>query len=258
MKLKNTPSFLKNRKVQVAAIVTAVILLAGGYVLWSTTAWNTYETTYKTWRADTGGRVTAALALPVTSDKERADKYTALKASSEAIITAKDSLCRVNVFIAWQQFIEAFHNRETACQKVIDTAGAFDSLSKGAVGYLENEQALAGIMAAIPHDKSELAEGDWEAQATAWHDAVRKADELKVGANFTATKQSARETIGKIATAWQEVVTAHKAKDRGKYEAARAQLVLAYGSLGATSDVGTQQLKTLLEPLQPAYKAAFE
>jgi len=241
----------------IIAIIAGVVLLVAVYAFWSKYTWDEYETRYTGWHSSTRGQVGDAFALPATTDKERNNKLSALKKASDAIITAKSSLCSVNNLVGWQRFIGALHNREKKCQEMMGAAATFAEKTKGAIGYLESEKALTAIISSIPSQKPELVESDWAAQAAAWHAAAGKVDTLAANANFAPVKQVAQITTKKIDAAWQEIIAANAAKDKARYLKAQSQLADSYGTLGDITGVSTKQLKTLLDPLQLAYKAAF-
>lgn len=261
MKLKTTTMPLIRQKLSAhrlaIGIITVVVLLLGAYGLWSKHIWDNYETNYNVWHSSTQAKINAALGLPAATNKQRSAKLATLKKTSDAITAAKGSLCGVNGLVGWQGFIGALHNRQEACQKLLDTSVTFNEKLKAATGYLDNEQALARVISAIPASKPQLAEGDWEAQATAWHEAAAKIDTLAVSANFVPTKQTAQTATKKIEAAWQEVIAAHKVKDKARYLKAQSQLADSYATLHAMTETSTQKLKLLLDPLQTAYKQAF-
>ncbi len=238
----------------VIIIAIATFILMGAFVFWSKYTWDTYQTNYETWRASTLNQARTSLALPVTNDQERQAKFVALKKTSDTITSAKKSLCAVNILVGWQRFMDMQRNREQSCQEIVGNFATFGEKLKVATGYLESEQTLAKILAEAPA-KTELGEADWTAVSAGWHAIVGKVDALAVDGNFTPTKQAARDATGKIDAAWQEVLAAHAAKDKGRYVQAQSQLVQAYSTLGTITDVDTVQLKGLLDPLQSAYAA---
>jgi hypothetical protein len=231
--------------------ITAVVL-TGAFVLWSKYTWDAYQTNYEGWRTSTLDQARTNLALPVTNDQERQAKFVALKKTSDSIAAAKKSLCTVNVLVGWQRFIDELHNREQKCQTILGNFATFGEKLKVATLHLEDEQTLARIISEAPA-KSELAEADWADAAAGWHATVGKVDALAADASFTLTKQAARDATGKIDAAWQELLSAHTAKDKGKYLQAQSSLVQAYSTLGTVTDVDSVQLKALLDPLQSAY-----
>lgn len=242
----------------VAIIIASVIVLTAAYVLWSKYTWNEYEADYTAWRSSTHGQLDKALALPVKTAQERSGKFLALKDVSNTITTAQDSLCKVNAIVAWQQFIKPLGEQTADCNAMITAAGSLNESLKKAILYLENEKSLADILDVVHGDKTELAEGDWNAQAAAWHMALEKTDKMMVSEAFAPTKKVARDTIKSIDDAWQAVMAAHKAKDKAAYIKAQTLLVQTYGALGNILDSNTKQLKTLLDPLQAQYNAVFK
>lgn len=241
----------------VIAIIAAVVLLVGAYALWSKHTWDEYETRYEGWHIALRDQVNATLALPTTTDKERLTKLTALKKTSDTIMSSKTSLCNANILVNWQQFIEMLRMRWHECQKTVTTSVTFNQKMQATITYLEYEQALAKVIGEIP-SKSELTEADWGAQADTWHNAVVRIEKLPSNTDFAPTKQIARETVLKIDAAWKEVLAAHTAKDKARYLKAQGQLADAYNSLENIAVVGAKQFKIILGPLQTAYKDAFK
>jgi hypothetical protein len=237
-------------------IAVGAIFIAG-YILWSKHIWDDYEVKARNWQENVHVQVDKALALPVTSEKERNDKFTALKHVSDTIISSKATLCSVNGLVGWQRAIQTLHAREERCQKEMSATVTFNEKIQAVVVYLKDEQSLAKIMSTLT-GKPEVTENDLEAQETLWHDGSGKVEKLSVSTAFAPTKQAALDATKKIDTAWQGVLAAHKAKDQTKYASAQSQLATAYDSLNGVVDTNTKQLKALLDPLQSVYEKAFK
>jgi len=242
---------------KVIIIIATILLVVGGYALWSKYTWDEYEVEYGKWHTTTQDQLNTALMLPAVTEKERLTKLGALKKASDGITSARTSLCNANILVSWQRIAPAFRDREEKCQRTVDTSVAFSQKMQAVITYLEQEQVLTGLISAIPVGKSELAEADWQAQAAAWHETASKVKTLPSNTDFAPTKQIAAETIVKVDVAWQEVVAAHGAKDKARYTKAQTQLADSYGSLDAIAVTGAKQLKILLDPLQAAYENAF-
>jgi hypothetical protein len=238
-------------------IIAGVLVVIGAYGVWSKVTWDDYALRYKNWQTQTKQQFDAALKLPVASDNDREEKLRALTSVSDKITDDKDSICALNALIGWQRFIQTLGDREKACQEARERLAGLGEDLNALVAYMADDQALAVIMKALA-GKAELVEGEWAAQATTVHTSVDKIAKLKVQSNFSPVKQKATEVATRIDTAWQAVLAAHSGKDKAKYTQAQTELIQAYGSLGAISDISARQVEglagTVASSSQPAFK----
>lgn len=248
---------MRTRRVAVI-VIASVVVLATAYIFWSRYTWNEYETAYTTWHDDVHKQLDEALALPTKTSQQRSAKLTALKDASDTMTAAQDSLCKVADITAWQQSIKPLGERMADCNTTLASAGTVNKSLQEAILYLENEKSFAQIIDSARGDKTELAEGEWEAQAAAWHAALDKMNKATVGDTFVPTKKVALEVIKGIDDAWRSVIAAHQAKDKAAYTKAQTLLVQSYGALGNISDSNEKQLKSILVPLQTQYEASFK
>jgi hypothetical protein len=242
----------------VASAVLAVLLITA-YGLWSINTWSSYRTTYQNWQKELRASVDAAVTLPVTTSAERAKKMTAFKGVTDKIDTAKPSLCHIPSVIAWQRIISDLRQREDACSHVIGEADLFNKKMQATVNYLKSEQALVTIIqAALATYKEKVTEETWSSQMAVWKDA--SAAVAKISSTepaFTPVKTEAVEKIRLVGAAWQDLISAHAAKDKTKYNEAQSKLVEAYAALHSVSTTSTEQLAKLATSLQLAYQQLF-
>lgn len=258
-RLQSVRSFIaKHRRgvigVAIALLITLLFVL---YIAWSMQAWATYKTTYTTWQYDLRTDVDGTLKLPVATQEGRLQKMSELRKVAETISSAEKSLCSVHPAASWQHFISSLKTREEECKEYLQNATTFNQKLEVAIRYLENDQALAKIIASAPNSAEKIKDDAWEVQVTAWRNVGTNIEKLPVGTDFTPVKNSAKEAAKGIEAAWQGVIDAHKAKDKAKYEAAHTALTEAYNTLAAISTRGAEQFKPLAEALQAAYVQAF-
>lgn len=237
-----------------------VVLLIAGYGFWSMNTWNTYKTSYENWQKDLRKDVDGAIALPVSTQAERAKKKTAFKNVSNEIISAQRSLCSVSGMIAWQHVIGTLREREEACARIIVQASTFGEKMQQVTTYLEYEQTLTKALAtAISTSSDKVTESTWGAQTTIWRDAEKAITKIPTSeALFQPVRTGAIDKVKAIEFAWGELIAAHTAKDKAKYTEAQAKLAVAYEALPSLANTSSQQFKNVTESLQKAYAELFK
>lgn len=240
---------IRHRKgVIIYSVIAALLLIAGGYGLWSMHTWGQFETGYASWNNNTKQQAATALALPVKNDQDRQRKLAALKAVSNSVASAKNTLCEVNTFMRWQQSIDSLKTKVDDCNKVIDRQAVFGTKLQVVTTYLENEQALAKIIAKN-NTPTELAEADWGAQPGLWQTTVKSVSDLSTHTSFTSVKGVAVKQVSDLEAAWKELVAAHQAKDKARFIKAQSQLVQGYAALGEIALASSQQFQKLIGQL---------
>lgn len=229
-----------------------MLVLVGGYALFSWVTWQGYEGNYTQWQASIKSQTDEALWV-----KDPSTKLAALKNLSKTLIGAKDTVCSAHVLIKWQEVLKSIKEREEKCQQALQRVSNLSKKLQATTQYLEEEKALGNVLTSVPHDKDRLPETDWQAQATAWHTAAQTGAKLSAHDSFSTTKQAAVATLQKIDAAWQEVLAAHTAKDKARFLQAQASLVQEYGGLGEITTISTNNFQALLDELQKAYNTAF-
>lgn len=250
--------FRLRRKTIVIGIAAIAVLIIAGYSLWSKQAWDSYEKNHQAAHVNLKKKLSTTMGLPVTSEQDRQNTLVALDKIASDTTSLKDTICKVDVLIAWQRhFIKTFDEREEACKRMATTLLPLGDKIRIVTQYLRNEEALAKIIKDIGSTKPELGEADWQSQADAWHKATGLSAASPSAKEFDPIKLVAMESLRSIDDAWQGLLAAHAAKDKVKYTEAQGRLGEAYASLEAVSVAGTKQLKLLLDALQVAYNIAF-
>jgi len=245
-------SFRSHRKDYiVGGIIAVLLIILGGYSLWSKNVWDGYEAKYSQWDTSTKQQITQALSLTVKSDQDRERKMAAIKTVSAAIDSAETSLCQVNGLISWQHFIKSLQAKEGDCREVVAKRGDWNKKLKPIVVYLEDEQAIAKVVAKSPK-LSQVPDTEWEAQPAVWQALTKDVEGTTVRSAFNPVKQQASKATMGIEAAWKEVIAAHKAKDKARYIKAQGQLTQAYETLAETAKTDTDNLKLLLDKLPNA------
>lgn len=252
VKLSIPPKVKKFKTPLLIAVVGIVIL--GGYVIWSCYAWNDYNSTYRAWQVQVKQQFDEALVLSGKSQEEQQTKLQAFEQLTKTMAT-KDSICRASYFIAWQRIIPALADDENKCEVVKAHIYTLNEKLISVTAYLRNERMLGAILEPITKQASEQSEKSWESQAALWREIIAKVERLSVHTTFAPTKQAAHETAKQIEMVWQEVIVAHKAQDKSKYETSKTHLVQAYSGLGRISDISSKQIVDLYDALASAYKS---
>jgi hypothetical protein len=247
------------RKLIIMTTIGLVVLVIAGYAFWSMNTWSAYKTSYENWRKDLRTGINMAVALPVSSTSERSKKMTAFKSISKKIVEAQGSLCRPQPLIAWQHAIDTLRQSEEDCNRIIAGAEAFGKKMQATTTYLEKEQALAAALANARTTSGDTAtEATWESQITTWQDAGKKIAKISSReTSFDKVKVSATDKVKSIESAWQELIAAHKAKDKTKYLEAQAKLATTYEALASLSTESAEQLTALANSLQTAHSQLF-
>ena len=236
------------KAVIIYSVLTAVLLILGGYGLWSMHTWSQFETNYGSWDSNTKQQASSALTLPIKNDQDRQHKLVALKAVSNSVESAKDTLCKMNTFMQWQESMDSLKKKVDDCNKVINRQVAFGTRLQAITTYLENEQALAKIIAKN-NAPTELAEGDWGAQPALWQATVKSVSDMPADTTFASVKGVAVKQVSELEAAWRELLTAHQAKDKVRFIKAQSQLVQGYAALGEIALASSQQLQKLISQL---------
>lgn len=242
----------------ITSSVLLFILVAVGYGLWSKSVWAEYEPSYTQWRQSVKIDVDRAVALPIKTAKEREAALTAHQEVVQRITATYQAQCAVPASVGWQaRFIDSLQAREATCRAELDRVVQFKVTLEQVITYLEDDLAIANVIATIPQP-AELADAEWLQQVETWGVIIQKTTNLTVSESFEPTKMELLERISTIRTAWQKVIAASDAKDRTAYVAAQKTLAAAYDDVNELiMEDHTDSLTELLQPLPAAYNKAF-
>lgn len=237
-------------------ISVTVIGLIGTYSFWSLKTWEAYRLSYGAWQKELRTDTDTAVTLPTANQAQRSQKTAALEGISSDIIAAKRSLCAIHVMVRWQVIIIALKEREDTCHRVVETASSLGEKIQTTTKYLENEQVLVGIITAASNSQASTTEATWQSQVETWGIAVEAIKKMSVEPAFIPVKDGTLSATQSVATAWQNIVVAHKAKDKAKYVEAQTRLADAYDALrGVVSH--SHEFTKLADSLQAAYGETF-
>jgi hypothetical protein len=223
----------------VIAIVTIAIYTGFSIYTWGIFGKN-IDATYNSIHT----KAKEAFEMPIKTNDDKANKYRALEALGRA--TGKSSSeCKISVWVAWQQIFGDNKQKVDHCQQLEKHIRIFGGNLSMVVAHLENEQMVAGVMVAASSAKQDASETDWPGIVQAWSIAEAKLEKQHYASSFAPTEKLALGKVQEIKTAWQDIIAANQAKDRGKYETAVAALAQAYGTL---NEIG-QSAETGLVPL---------
>jgi len=244
-----------HRRAVLIGIGCMILVALVAYGLWSMITWSNYVSSYEDWKNNAQKAVDQAVALPSTTAQERSRKVDALKKLAQQV---GDRACDVHVLVKWQDTFGNLKQKEADCQREAALSRDFISRVESFTAYLTNEQQLAGILSDAAGTEQKLADAVWGTRLEAWQKAVRQVEGMSASGSFQKVKQEALQTGKGITSAWQDVLAAHKEKDKIKYTQAQSQLSQAYAQLEVLKTMDSDQLSQEINNLQAAYKAAFQ
>lgn len=236
--------------------IAILLVVITGYVLWSQQLWAQYQPSYMQWRHDIHTEVDSAVALPTATEDERAAVIAKFADIAQHVEDVERVTCWVSPVVAWQaNIVDSLADARADCQSAAADMKGFEARLQSVIAYLQDDQALAVIMAISQPD--ELADDEWPAQVQIWTKAVQSTKGLSVSDNFKPVQELAIAKMTSIKTAWENAVAAHKAKDKKQYLAAQAALAGAYDGMydvaGASEKIGSE----LSAELQKTFTTAF-
>jgi hypothetical protein len=248
-----------NRRIVIVTGGVAVLLIVGGYLIWSSSAWANYHTAYSEWKSTTKNKISSALDMPATTAAERTKKLQALQTTSEAIATSDKSLCSTNILVDWQQSVNATYKKwQQECLTMQASAGRLNTALISAVNYLQNEHELATILStALGATSKTVTESSLPAVVTKWKTASADVKSLKASAEFTPVKTKSQKVVDGVESAWNALIAAHTAKDETKYGKALTGLTGAYLVVDDIETESAKQFAQLSSALEANYKTAL-
>lgn len=246
------PSFMRSRWFILG--VGLVIIVGGGvaYAWWSKNSWTAYEKKYTSIRQDIDTKLTGVFSLQSDTTQQRDDKRASLGKLSADIEGIRGDFCRPNALIGWQNAFNEYKTQEESCKAAVNATKAFSDQLKQVVEYLQQEQALARQLASAP-TQAEVAEGDFEGQLTTWRSVNDGIKNASASVYFDPVKRQAVSVTGEIVKNWEEVIAAHRAKDKARYTKAVQALAAAYDGVSGVSSTNTTHLTEVTMKLKKAY-----
>ena len=152
-----------------------------------------------------------------------------------------------------QQLIDEYRNIQAECQKDLASLISFQKELDVALAYVESDQQLAAIIAAVA-PASELADDAWSDQVAVWNKAIESTRKLSVSAEFKPTLEQAIDQMTTVASAWRELIVADESKDKAKYVAAHKNLGTMFDGLNDIVTGSELRLSSVLDALGGAYE----
>lgn len=243
--------FLQRKRLLIGGL--GVVVLLGGYVLWSNYMWRQYEEHYKTAMTEAKGSIDAAIQLPQSTEDEKTKKITevtAIGASYQSID------CEISAVVDWQSSLDNLQRIKADCEDQAMKLDALIAEMRRVAQYFKNDRELVTVMAT--KDGSTVVNEDTiEDQVKNWQQIKEKVQSLEVSEAFAPVKAKAQDAASKIFDVWQQLFDAHQAQDQPAYEEARANLAANYDTLAAIVAVSSQHLTELTKKLETAYNEAY-
>lgn len=236
----------------VSSIVVVFVGVVGGYCWWSLAGWNAVESQTRTAKQDMHHYLTGAVALPMSTADERAKKLTALETTSQRIESYKN-ICNVPVLVEWQRAIDTFKKQQDACRDTLAEFDRFKTSLKDITDYLYDDKTVAALVVTASTSSVDLDEASWPETAAKWHTLAEKIKPLKVSGRFEPVLKRITTEAEYMDASWQEVVAAHTAKDRARYEKAKDELSKSYGTFKDAVELSRSSIEPLLQDFQAKY-----
>jgi hypothetical protein len=250
------PRSLSKRHLTIWGGSILVVLTIIGYTIWSLQAWKQYEPTYAQWYQQIKEDVDKTVALPVATAEDRVHVHAAFLAITKQIDTRQDTICSLHPLLQWQAVIDPLNKKQTTCQNKVKQAVIFNEQLKNVVLYLQNDQALATLIATIPQS-DELNDDAWSKQVAVWTTVASSIKTMKVSEDFKPIQTQAEKQSLQVAAAWQEVDDANQAKDKKRFLASQDSLAGAYDGMNEITVMSNKITAELTRLLQEAYIKAF-
>ena len=245
---------LRSKNYLVLGTALLVVIVISGYFLWSKQVWGQYGTTYPSAHQELNTEIKEINTLPVAGVSEQELLLGKLKGISQRISAERADLCAITPLVRWQQqLIDEYRNIQAECQKDLASLISFQKELDVALAYVESDQQLAAIIAAVA-PASELADDAWSDQVAVWNKAIESTRKLSVSAEFKPTQQQAIDQMTTVASAWRELIVAHESKDKAKYVAAQKNLGTMYDGLNDIVTGSELRLSSVLDALGGAYE----
>lgn len=249
--------FLRLHKRQ--AVIIGVILLAllaiGLYGAWSVASWRSYEQRSVQSVGNISDSLDRALKIEAADDAARLSKLKVLEETKTRIDNYKAE-CQPGVLVAWQTSLEPARKQKEACDataKLLE--GLWGDLDK-VIQFVRDELSVAAILRPLK-TSAELNEAEWHQIRDDWRSAAQKLGEVKVDDQYRRVYETTKERTVAVETAWTELLAAHEAKDRGRFEKAKDELMKAYGAFKAAAEDTDDNFRDLEQKLADSYRSAF-
>lgn len=249
----------RRRTLIIVSGIAAVLLAVGGYVLWSGASWSSYRESYSSWKREAKTGVDAALNLPNTTTKQRADKLQAFTNKAVALTNSAEAQCKPNGMVGWQESINGTYKQwRQECEADAAAMAALNGQLAAASAYLKSEHTLASALSvALAATDSKVNEKSFSTVLTKWKTASAAVKSLEAPPAFMPVKAKAQKTVDNVTVAWQALVKAHAAKNEADYNKAVQALSGAYSSIDGIETASANEFAKLATALQVSYTSTF-
>lgn len=242
-----------HKKLAIITSTCVVVFIGVAVYGWlSVTSWSFVESQSVVARQEITASLKQAVALPVSSSDERAKKVTAFQGIEEQI-DSYQNMCQISPLVQRQSAISSLRAKQDICQSTLKQLDTTRVSLSAVTDFLHDEQAVALLVATAGSLPGELNEGSWQDVAVKWHVLAEKLSALKVSAHFEPVHKRLITESAHMNASWQEVLAAHAAKDRARYEKAIDELSKSYGSFKDVTQLTTDTIMPLMREFQTNY-----
>jgi flagellar biosynthesis chaperone FliJ len=251
MKLTHTLKKTTSSKRLVIIIGSALLLvvLIVGYGVWSSVTWSNYDKTYENWSVAAKKDLATSIQAKVSNDQQRLKKISQIRETVQGLDQSARTICQTNSLVNWQSFLGDLKKKQEECRKHQEKVTVFVEKMRPILTYLDDEQKVTKVLAGVPKNTEQLDEKTWEAQVAPLQNVLKAADGISVSSEALPLKEATQATLKENIAAWQELIAAHQAKDRSRYENAQVRLVKSYSSYGGLATISADQIGKLVKAL---------
>jgi hypothetical protein len=253
-KKKTLTRFFKGRRLRIIATIFVIILLPATYFAWSKFVWDGVYKGVTEMRRHATSSLDDALKMPSDTLEERERKKAAFVVLANEVASPLADPCTLPSMIGWQRVLDDLGEVEKSC---LDQKSKLQvwGLKLQAIGvFLADDKRVAEAASTLQSAKGEVTEADYEANASIWRQAEAAVSGLSVSETFIPVKTTLTQALQAGVGRWDELIDAHKDKDKGRFIGARQAVAASYDGLSKVQEVERVELDKLTQTLLAASK----
>jgi hypothetical protein len=235
-----------------------IIIMAGGYTLWSKQIWDAYRPAYIQRHQTLKDDINKLAEASTVTAEDRKAVLTDLEDMTRQIDVFSQKLCDVHPAVAWQAGVwRDLKSAQNDCSVIMKKVAKLGDPLQRVTAYIQDDNKLALLLTAAPQS-GELADDTWEAQAALWKKTGTDIENMSASSAFTPVKKLAVTNVTTVKDAWQAVSAAHQAKGKAKYLAAQDGLAHALDGLNEITIMSEKELLPLASELEKAISGVID
>lgn len=222
-----------------------IVIIAIGYVL-SDRYWTAYTQATDSYYQSTEQKTRSGII----------DKSKSVLLSLQPVYDDAGQICKPSTLYGWQTINGSIKAKQDHCNGNASKLQAFGQKLRVVTIHLDSQQQIADMIKSIEVSE-QVTEDGFAKTIEAWKGLGLKLEALKVPDTMNETKSIARERVRVMTTGWQELQSAHAAKNRASYEVAIAKITSEYSTLEQIASTSTTDLEKLANALQLSFDESF-